>query len=112
MRNRNKWGDAFRAAVRYALLALGAVAASKAQGLEKAKLQDVIIQCAACHGADGVARDVEVPNLAGQHDRYLFGQLQAFKSGKRPHKEMRYMSRLLSDEEMSAIAQYYSNMPH
>ena len=78
----------------------------------KPELQDVMVQCAACHGADGVARDVEVPNLAGQHDRYLFNQLQAFKSGKRPHKEMRYMSRMLSDEEMSAIAQYYSNMPH
>jgi cytochrome c553 len=76
------------------------------------ELQDIMVQCAACHGADGVARDVEIPNLAGQHDRYLFNQLQAFKSGRRPHKEMRYMSRMLSDDEMAAIAQYYSAMPH
>ncbi len=48
----------------------------------------------------------------GQHDRYLFNQLQAFKSGKRTHKEMRYMSRQLTDEEMTAVSQYYANMPH
>ena len=83
-----------------------------ASGADASPLQDVLAQCAACHGADGVARDVEVPNLAGQHDRYLLTQLQNFRSGKRPHKEMRYMSRHITDDEMEAIAQYYSNLPH
>jgi cytochrome c553 len=31
---------------------------------------------------------------------------------KRPHKEMRYMRRYITDEEMEALAQYYANMPH
>jgi len=43
------------------------------------------------------------PNLAGQHDRYLVTQLQNFRSGKRPHKEMRYMSRHITDEEIEAL---------
>jgi cytochrome c553 len=69
-----------------------------------------LAECAACHGADGVGRDEEIPNLAGQHERYLYTQLQAFKSGKRPHKEMRYESRHLSDQEMQALARYYAQL--
>jgi cytochrome c553 len=74
------------------------------------QLQNLIYECAPCHGVDGIAKDVEVPDLAGQHDVYLFNQLKHFKSGKRPHMEMRYMSRHLTEEEMKAIAQYYSNL--
>ena len=36
--------------------------------------------CAPCHGLDGVGRDVEIPNLAGQHSIYMRKQLLAFKS--------------------------------
>ncbi|MBM3654569.1 MAG: cytochrome c, partial [Alphaproteobacteria bacterium] len=28
-------------------------------------LSDVIVQCAACHGADGIAKSADVPHLAG-----------------------------------------------
>jgi len=83
-----------------------------ARALEKSDLVDVIAQCAACHGDDGISKDVEIPNLAGQHDRYLVEQLKNFRSGKRPHKEMRYMSRHITDEEIEAIAQYYAQIPH
>jgi cytochrome c553 len=83
-----------------------------AHALENTGLTDVIAQCAACHGAEGIAKDVEIPNLAGQHDRYLITQLQNFRSGKRPHKEMRYMSRHITDDEIEAIAQYYAHLPH
>ena len=93
-------------------LSFGAIALSSHAFAAEVRFQDLMTQCAACHGVDGIARDVEVPNLAGQHDRYLFNQLQAFRSGKRTHKEMRYMSRQLTDEEMTAVSQYYSNMPH
>ncbi len=69
-----------------------------------------LTECVACHGADGIGRDEEIPNLAGQHERYLLTQLQAFKSGKRPHKEMRYESRHLSEQEMQALAHYYAGL--
>jgi cytochrome c553 len=83
-----------------------------ARALENSELADLVAQCAACHGAEGIAKDVEIPNLAGQHDRYLITQLQNFRSGKRPHKEMRYMSRHLTDEEIEAVAQYYMQLRH
>lgn len=67
--------------------------------------------CAACHGRDGIARDTEVPHLAGQNERYLFNQMMAFRSGKRAHKEMRYMARTMSVEEIAALAAYYAALP-
>lgn len=72
---------------------------------------DLISGCMPCHGADGIAKSSEVPNLAGQNENYLLNQLRAFHSGKRAHKEMRYMSRHMTEEEMEAIAAYFSSLP-
>ncbi len=74
-------------------------------------LQEALAQCAACHGTDGIARSADVPNLAGQRYGYLLQQLHNFRSGKRPHKEMRFMSRQMSEEDMDTIARYYAAMP-
>ncbi|CAH1671128.1 Cytochrome c4 [Hyphomicrobiales bacterium] len=71
----------------------------------------VIEECAACHGIDGIARDTEVPHLAGQNERYLYNQMMAFRSGKRVHKEMRYMARQMSAGEIAALAAYYASLP-
>ena len=35
----------------------------------------------------------------------------AVVSGKRPHKEMRYMGRHMTDEDMRVIAEYYASLP-
>jgi cytochrome c553 len=67
--------------------------------------------CAACHGAEGIAPDVAVPHLAGQNELYLFNQLMAFRSGQRRHREMRYMARELTREDMAALAAYYAALP-
>jgi cytochrome c553 len=67
--------------------------------------------CAPCHGIDGIARDVEVPHLAGQNVVYLLNQLRAFHSGQRRHKEMNYMSRRMTEQEMESLADYYSSLP-
>lgn len=67
--------------------------------------------CARCHGEEGIARDTEVPHLAGQNERYLYNQMLAFRSGKRAHKEMRFMARTISLEEIAALAAYYAALP-
>jgi cytochrome c553 len=67
--------------------------------------------CAPCHGVDGIARDVEVPHLAGQNVVYLYNQLRAFRSGQRKHKEMNYMSRSLTAGEMESLADYFASLP-
>ncbi len=80
-------------------------------GVRAGETGEVLVQCAACHGPDGIARSADVPNLAGQHELYLYNQLKAFAAGKRPHREMRYMSRQLTDADMREIAQYYERLP-
>jgi cytochrome c553 len=72
---------------------------------------ELISGCVPCHGADGLAKFGEVPILAGQNVPYLLNQLHAFHTGKRVHKEMRYMTRNLTEEEMEAIAAYFSSLP-
>ena len=70
-----------------------------------------IEDCALCHGPDGIAKDTEVPHLAGQNEKYLFNQMMAFRAGKRPHKEMRFMARHMTVQEVAAIAAYYAALP-
>jgi cytochrome c553 len=72
---------------------------------------ELVSGCPPCHGLDGIARFGETPNLAGQNAPYLLNQLRAFHSGKRAHKEMRYMSRNMTEAEMEAIAAYFSSLP-
>lgn len=100
-----------RAIARVFLVSIAVAAGSAASAGEKPSLGDVIVQCAACHGADGIAKSADVPHLAGQQELYLLNQIKAFRSGRRPHKEMRFMSRLLTEAEMAAIARHYASMP-
>src|SRR5262245_21402667 len=48
--------------------------------LGKAKVQTV---CAVCHGVDGIGKNPDVPNLAGESSQYIQKQLKAFRSGGR-----------------------------
>ena len=109
MRRPIGYGRLFRPP-RSALLALAL--AALAGGPVMAEPRTTTVEnCAACHGQDGIARDTEVPHLAGQNERYLFNQMMAFRSGKRAHKEMRYMARNMSVEEIAALAAYYAALP-
>ncbi|WP_029003581.1 c-type cytochrome [Azorhizobium doebereinerae] len=92
------------------LMGLGVLPAG-AQEKSSTALDVLIQQCAPCHGVDGIGHDTEIPNLAGQHDRYLWLQMMAFRRGTRRHQEMRYMSRSLSEDEIAALVQYYSSLP-
>ena len=71
----------------------------------------LILECMACHGDDGIAKDKDVPHLAGQNHAYLVKQMQDFQKGRRPHKEMRVMSRLMSETELEEIADFYARLP-
>lgn len=74
-------------------------------------LPTIIGGCTPCHGEDGFARSSDVPHLAGQNDVYLVNQLQAFRSGERAHPEMAYMTLELDDEDIAALAAYFSELP-
>jgi cytochrome c553 len=73
--------------------------------------QALVGGCVPCHGLDGIGRDAEIPNLAGQNEVYLYNQLKAFRAGRRPHQEMQYMSRHMTDDEMRSLAAYFATLP-
>ncbi|MGL4323376.1 MAG: c-type cytochrome [Beijerinckiaceae bacterium] len=82
-----------------------------AQPADPARVRGIIESCMPCHGADGIAKDTEVPHLAGQNEEYLQKQLENFRSGRRRHKEMRYVAGELTPAEMDAIAAYFASLP-
>lgn len=100
--------------VRAFLLAglLAVTPALDADAVDKSTVQDIVVQCEACHGLEGKSTEKGFPTLAGKAEPYILQQLQSFRSGKRPHEEMRYMGRSLTAEEMKAVAQYFSKLPH
>lgn len=65
-------------------------------------------QCEACHGADGLSKIPEAPNIAGQLEAYMIKQLTAFKSGERQNDMMSLIVPKLSEQDIADLAAYYS----
>jgi len=66
--------------------------------------------CQHCHGIDGEASNILYPRLAGQNKIYMIKQLTDFRSGRRKGT-MNDMAANLSDEQISALATYFSSKP-
>ncbi len=67
-------------------------------------------RCAACHGAEG--RDTitpDVPRLAGQKTPYIEQVLRDYRSGARKHAVMQEQAATLGDDEIAALAAYYTD---
>ena len=64
--------------------------------------------CVACHGSDGIGIMPEYPNLAGQHADYIEQALQGYRAGRRKNAVMGGMGAPLTDDDIKALAQYYS----
>ena len=70
-----------------------------------------VAACASCHGANGNGIPAQFPRLAGQHQDYTVGQLQAFKSGVRKNSiQMTTLAKRMSDDEMKAVADYIAGL--
>jgi cytochrome c553 len=85
-------------------VATAADAAAVAAGKEKAAA------CAVCHGLDGLSKNPDAPNLAGDSANYLVKQLKAFKTGARRDEQMSIMAEGLSDDDIANLAAWYSNL--
>ena len=66
--------------------------------------------CIACHGADGLARIGDAPNLAGETVMYIDTQLKAFRTGKRVHDVMSPIAAGMTNDEIRAVAEWYSSV--
>jgi cytochrome c553 len=70
--------------------------------------------CAACHGQQAEGIGAAIPPLAQQPLSFLASQLWAWKRGERqndPQHVMLHISQLLTDQEISDVSAYVSNLP-
>ena len=67
------------------------------------------VNCASCHGMDGVSDAEGKPHLAGQRMVYLYRVLRAFQSGERSDEQKNHNS-FLNDQAILSTAVFYSNL--
>ncbi len=71
---------------------------------------NLISSCVACHGPNGISPNEDWPNLAGQKKNYIIIQLKNFKQGQRVNILMSPISKMLNENQMEDLANYYSNL--
>jgi len=69
-----------------------------------------IVTCQACHGLDGLSKNPEAPNLAGQVESYMVKSLRDYRSGERRHEAMNIVAKDLTDEDIADVAAYYASI--
>ncbi|MEM8546586.1 MAG: cytochrome c [Pseudomonadota bacterium] len=91
-------------------LKVGAAVTTKGKELTQA--------CTACHGETGASANAIWPNLAGQHKDYLINALKQYRLankeetngiGQRNNAIMAGLAGTLSDDDIAAVAEYYSS---
>jgi cytochrome c553 len=70
---------------------------------------DWVERCDRCHGANGNSTDPLIPALAAQRADYLRKVLDAYRTGARRSPEMAAMADVLSANDVSNLAAYYSH---
>ena len=68
------------------------------------------LQCAICHGVDGVGKRTLPVSLANIPTR-IYKELKDFKDGARSSSVMAPLAAVLSDSDMRDLAAYYAYLP-
>ncbi len=92
------------------MTSLSLVIAVTAQPVLAADVSGLSSRCVSCHGATGIGSNPLYPNLAGQKSAYLLKQMRDFQKGDRKDPVMNAMVQGLSEQDMNALAEYYSKM--
>jgi cytochrome c553 len=95
------------------LIATGALAAfagsSYAQTMDPLHLRSLAASCANCHGTHGVA-EAGNESLAGANKDEMLKKMLDFKTGKKPATIMHQLSKGYTDEQLAALATYFSSL--
>lgn len=65
-------------------------------------------QCSVCHGKNGIAKDPEAGNLAGQSAFYLEKAMVDFQKGLRQDRRMSIIAQSLSLQDIKDLAAWYA----
>lgn len=93
------------------LLLAGALAifsgGAQSQAMDPLQVRSMAASCATCHGTHGVAQTGN-ESLAGVNKDELLKKMLDFKTGKKPATIMHQLSKGYSDEQLAALAAYFS----
>lgn len=95
---------------RLGLAAMLVLPALASQSVFAADAKQLAGRCVSCHGAAGISSNPVYPNLAGQKAPYLLKQMRDFQNGKRSDPVMSAMVKGMSEQELDALANYFSKM--
>lgn len=70
-------------------------------------LEELIKQCAMCHGADGNSKAPVNPSIAGMTKEYFKHTFDAYKNDGRKSDMMKMFVHSLSDEQTEGLAEFY-----
>ena len=62
--------------------------------------------CMSCHGPNGAGMPNEYPRISGQHASYVETELKAYRDGVRKNAKMEKVAKMLTAEEMKAVANF------
>jgi cytochrome c553 len=97
-----------RALLAAAFVAGAALASSaSAQGSDPNLGRNLAAACANCHGTHGVSQG-GIPGLAGEPRAQISRLMQEFRAGKRPATVMHQLAKGYTDEQIEALAAYFS----
>ena len=88
----------------FAALALVAFPAAA----QDTQARNLAASCAICHGTEGRAVTKDMVSLAGLPKEYIVGQMQDFKSGKRPATVMHQLAKGYTDSQIEAMATWFA----
>jgi sulfide dehydrogenase cytochrome subunit len=90
-----------------------------------ADIDELLAQCADCHGAGGISSNGDIPTIAGQNAAFIQKTLRSFQvwgrpciksayrhgDTSRPKTDMCQVAEGLTSEDISALSAYYSAQP-
>jgi cytochrome c553 len=76
-----------------------------------ASLEERLVPCLACHGAQGQSEQPEVPSLGAQPAFYVMVQLYMFRERLRTVEVMNAMTQGLTDDDLRGMADVIAKLP-
>ncbi len=68
--------------------------------------------CSGCHGTHGVSMGPASPTIAGISKAYFVDAMKAYRAGERPATIMNRIAKGYTDEEIEAMAVFFSGMSY
>ena len=91
------------------LAAVGLATAGQALAVDN--IEGLARACNNCHGTGGVSVGYSMPSIAGLSETYLKHIMMEWKSGERASANMTRLIKGYTDDEIAALATYFSKLP-